>query len=432
MKKQEVGNKMKTPDWLKTIQLNSWEAELLISALVLYTLFQVPGYINEFQLTSFERDSLFHGFFRILKRAVELLSLGYITHILVRGIWVANIGLSYVFPNGVNKERLSFKGKFAKEIDKHGSIVKDVLRLEELSSMVYGISFLLFGLLLGFGTLFLPFIALSQSLGTLVEQKSSYAVFAGFGIIIYLVIFLILFIDFVTNGLFRRIDWTAKIYYPVALLFRVLTLSFLYRRALLVLVSNVKGWKSYMIPIVLFIVTFSFTLIKKEISLGERKRYLQNNHAAAIVPSNYESKRNSGEFFIASIQDDLISESVLKVFFSDLSILSKLHSRNINVGTKWSSLNSSESAKLLNEWINFSIDSSNFIQPEWFVSQHPKELYYGFSTFVDIKELERGHHSLKVTFDTTQMDRTQKKLIRESEYENLTLSNIQFFYSIEE
>lgn len=429
MKEQPLQEDQQTPGWLKTIQLNSWEAELLISALVLYALFQIPERIEAFALGKFERDSMFHTFFRIMERAVELLSIGYITHILVRGIWVANVGLSYVFPDGINRKRLAFKGKFDKELEKQESIVKGVLRLEELSSMIYGISFLLFGCLLGFGTMFLPFIALSESVGTLVAEKNSYAVVVGFGILIYLILFLILFIDFVTNGLFRRIDWTAKIYYPVALVCRVLTLSFLYRRALLVLVSNVKGWKSYLIPIILFIVTFSFMELKSEISESGRERYLNANHNASLVPANYENKRRPNDFFVASIQSDLIDDNVLRVFLNDLSVFKRLHSRNMNVGTKWSNLDSKESNRLLNDWINYSIDSVNQFQPQWFVSQHPDDLGFGFSTFLDIQDLERGFHTFKVSFDTTNMDKFQRRLLRESEYTNLTLSNIQFFYN---
>ena len=429
MKEENPNEESQTPGWLKTIQLNSWEAELLISALVLYALFQVPDYIREFQYTNFERDSLFHRFFTILKRAVQLLSIGYVTHILVRGYWVANVGLSYVFPKGIDKKRLAFKGKFSKELEHQGSIIKGVLRLEELSSMIYGISFLLFGCLLGFGTLFLPFLILSQSVATLVAEQSSVAVVAGFGVLIYFILFLILFIDFVTNGLFRRIDWTAKIYYPVALICRVLTLSFLYRRALLVLVSNVKGWKAYLIPVVLFVVSYSFLEINGEISENKRERYLYDNHVGSVVPSNYESKRRPNEYYVASIQSDLISESVLRLFLNDLSIFDRLHSRDVNISVRWPNLDSKESGEILNDWLSFSIDSTDYFTPDWFITQHPTDLGYGFATFIDIDNLDRGLHSLKVSLDTTGMDSFQKRLITNGEYRNLTLSNIQFFYN---
>ena len=107
-----------TPGWLKTIQLNSWEAELLISALVLYALFQVPEFLEKTSLQTFDRDSRMHGLFGLLEKAIQLLSCGYILHILVRGIWVASVGLSYVYPKGIDSESLKFKGNFKKELTK--------------------------------------------------------------------------------------------------------------------------------------------------------------------------------------------------------------------------------------------------------------------------------------------------------------------------
>ncbi|MEM6642457.1 MAG: hypothetical protein AAF616_05730 [Bacteroidota bacterium] len=429
MKKQQKSDENQTPAWLQTIQLNSWEAELLISALVLYALFQVPENIQQFALRSFERDSLFHGFFRLIRRAVELLSFGYIIHILVRGLWVANVGLSYVFPKGINKERLKFKGKFGKEIDGQASIVKGVLKLEELSSTVYGISFLLFGCLFGFAFFILPFIALSEWMVDLITEKSGLALIAVLLIFLYLVFLIILLIDFVTNGLFRRIEWTAKIYYPIAVVFRILTLSFLYRRALLILVSNAKGWKSYVIPVVLLLVTFGFIMGKGEQRDAKRKRYLLASEEFKKVAENYEDQRQKGDYLMASIQSDVISESVLSLFLTDLSLFNTLHMWDSDSLEKWEVLGSKESSKALNRWLKIHIDSSNSYEPEWYLSQHPKELLFGFSTFLDLEELERGPHVITIAFDTVNMEPYRKRQLASSDFSGTLVSRIPFFYN---
>jgi len=247
-KKTNKPHNKKTPGWLKTIQLNSWEAELLISALVLYALFQIPDYLNETTLKYFERGSRVHNLSNMMERAIRLLSAGYIIHILIRRVWVASVGLSHVFPNGVNQEKLNFKGNFRKELDKNGSLVKMVLRLEELSSIIYGISFLFFGTLVGFTALIFSFIFLIELLTPALNTNSYFASVFFFFILFYFLLCIIVFIDFLTNGYFRRKNWSADWFYFVARFFRVVTLSFLYRRSLLVLISNTKGWKSYLIP----------------------------------------------------------------------------------------------------------------------------------------------------------------------------------------
>ena len=269
--KEEVKERdSSTPDWLKTIQLNSWEAELLVSALVLYALFQVPDYVEMFHQKNFDRGSQFHGFFRIFVLAIELLKFGYIFHILVRGLWVASVGLSYVFPKGIDKEVLKFKGRFDSEINHKKSLVNNVLRLEELSSLFYGISFLAFGVLLGVGTLLFTFVLLTDQMGTSIAEGTALAPLYFFAFIIYLLLIVLVLIDFLTNGLFRRIDWMAKWFYPVAIFFRIVTLSFLYRRSMLVLISNTKGWKSFLIPFIVLIVCGGFVFLMDEVRDNKR------------------------------------------------------------------------------------------------------------------------------------------------------------------
>ena len=292
---EEKPNKQseQTPGWLKTIQLNSWEAELLISALVLYALFQVPDYLDKIALQSFDRDSSLHGLFRRIETAVRLLSFGYILHILVRGIWVASVGLSYVFPKGIDQDSLKFKGNFRKELNKTGSLIKMVLRLEELSSIIYGISFIFFGTLVGFATLIFSFILFFELVTPAMNSNPFLAPVIGSFFLFFFLLCLIVFIDFLTNGYFRRKNWSADWFYYVALAFRVLTFSFLYRRSLLVLISNTKGWKSYLIPFIVLGISGGFVKLRSTVKGNSREAYYIGASYGDYNPANYESTRNS-------------------------------------------------------------------------------------------------------------------------------------------
>ncbi|MEM7298969.1 MAG: hypothetical protein AAF391_11970, partial [Bacteroidota bacterium] len=218
--KEQKINEEQTPKWLQTIQLNSWEAELLISALVLYALFQVPDVLDRMSLSNFSRGSRIHQFTGFVETAIKMLSVGYITHILVRGIWVASVGFSYVFPKGVIEEKLKFKGNFKKELTHNGSLVKMVLRLEELSSMIYGISFLFFGLFLGFGTVLFTMLAIAEAINPIVQENPAAGGAVGLVILFYVFLVIIVFVDFLTNGVFRRWRWSSDWFYYVALIFR--------------------------------------------------------------------------------------------------------------------------------------------------------------------------------------------------------------------
>ena len=419
-----------TPKWLKTIQLNSWEAELLISALVLYALFQVPDYIEKLSLQTFERGSFAISFSRMIKQAVDLLKIGYVLHIIVRGVWVSSVGLSYVFPKGIQHETLKFKGKFKKELSKSNSLIKSVLRLEELSSLIYGISFIGFGSLTGFATLLFVLVMLSQLFTNEYLVNSPYlSMLFGAFFFMFFVLAIVVFIDFLTSGFFRRKSWTVDWFYPVALIFRVMTLSFLYRRSILVLQSNTKGWKRYLVPFIILICTAGFIFITREQRSMNRKNYFIKTQEFAFQSANYESKRGEKEILINTIQSDIIRENVIQLYMSDISVFNGVYRRDIGSTDDWYKLSPAKTSNKINKWIDVKIDSIELGDLRWRITQHPVNHTYGFITYVNIDSLSRGDHLLQVKLDTVGMKTRTKAWIEESEYNYQYMANIPFYYT---
>lgn len=429
-KKNEV-NKEQTPQWLKTIQLNSWEAELLISALVLYALFQVPDYLRETSLQYFDRGSRMHNLFFLLIDAIKLLSFGYILHILVRGIWVASVGLSYVFPGGVDKEALNFKGNFKKELSSTGSLVKMVLRLEELSSIIYGVSFIFFGTLVGFGTLLFSFLGFIEWVTPAMSGSSYIAPIFGTVILFYFFLTVLVFVDFITNGILRKKNWSADWFYWVARFFRIVTLSFLYRRSLLVLISNTKGWKSYLIPFIVLGVTSGYMYLTDMHQDKVRDNYFTRMASGNYSSVNYENTRNPKDYLITTIQSDIIHDNTLKVFLKDLGSFDGLFmfegKTSLERG-RWDGLPSDSITQFFNKRLLVNIDSIQIKNLSWFKTQHPVTYQFGFTTFIDLESFDRGAHFLKIGIDTTGMRQLAKDIVEKENYSLQTISNIYFVY----
>lgn len=418
-----------TPKWLKTIQLNSWEAELLISALVLYALFQVPEYLDQYALREFTRDSRLPAFLKVLIKAVRLLSVGYILHILVRGIWVASIGLSYVYPGGINTDRLNFKGKFKKELTFSKSLINAVLRLEKLSSVIYGISFVFFGTVLGFGVFLFSFIYAFEFIQPMMETNAYLGQTVGLLILLYAFLSLLVFIDFLTNGLFRRKNWAAEWFYYVAIFFRIITLSFLYRRSLLVLISNTKGWKSHLVPIIILAVIIGFNELTRSSSATRFETYLSESTQPTFKSMSYENLRKKDDLLVATLQSDIIDQKVLRVFLDDLKIFGRIYMLENKGKNEWDGLTSNESSLLLNKWLSIKVDATEIVDIDWFINQHPIESEFGFNTIIDIQGLERGTHNLSISFDTTQMKPFTAESFQNDVYRQLYISNMRFFYN---
>ena len=419
-----------TPKWLKTIQLNSWEAELLISALLLYALFQVPDFLYKFSLQHFVRGSQMHGLVSIVIMAIRILSAGYILHIIVRGIWVASVGLSYVFPKGVNSSELKFKGKFRKELELNGSLVKMVLKLEELSSIIYGISFIFFGTLIGFGSFLFSFVFFFEWVAPHLKNSWVVATLVGVFMLFYVFLTLIVFIDFLTNGLLRRKNWSADWFYYIAKAFRFVTLSFLYRRSLLVLISNTKGWKKYLIPIIIVAVVGGSIWLKNENKSRVNAMYFNGSAVGNYTTANYETTRHETDFLAATIQSDIVSDNVLRVFLNDLSVFGSIFKleNSTKSKAKWDALPSDSVSRYLNEKLITSIDGKSAEKLRWSKSQHAVNYSFGFTTFIDIDTLERGEHFLKIQVDTVGMKSHLKSRVEKEDYSLETISNIYFFY----
>ena len=420
----------KTPQWLKTIQLNSWEAELLISALVLYALFQIPDYLNDVALQNFERGSKFHDLFFWLERAIQLLSFGYILHILVRGIWVVSVGLSYVYPKRVDEKALKFKGHFNKELTKSGSLVKMVLmRLEELSSIIYGISFIFFGTLVGFATLIFSFLFVLEFLLPYMNENPYFAVPVVFLMLFYVLLCILVFIDFLTNGLFRRKNWSSDWFYYVAFFFRIVTLSFLYRRSLLVLISNTKGWKSYLIPFIVPGVTAGFVFLNGRINSHKVENYYKRSANAECNSANYENMRNQRDQLSVAIQSDIIQQNTLKLFLKDLGSFGGIYVLEGELKkTRWDDLSSDSISLFFNKRLTVKIDSIRVPNPTWFRTQHPKNYQFGFTSFIDLAQLEREPHFLKIGIDNVGMRPQQKNIVEKKNFSLQTIGDIFFIY----
>ncbi|WP_436517963.1 hypothetical protein [Ekhidna sp. To15] len=423
-------NKKNTPKWLKTIQLNSWEAELLISALVLYALFQIPDVLNDFSHKFFQRGSDFIRVFNVLKSGITFLQFGYILHISVRGIWVASVGFSYVFPNGINNANLKFKGKFKKELEKNPSLVKNVLKLEELSSMIYGLSFTIFGTFIGLSTLLFFFMFVMNytspySPNSITENPT----FFGFFSIFYVLCIVIVFIDFITSGLFRRKEWAVDWFYPIAWFFRIITLSFLYRRSMLVLLSNLKGWRARLVSLIIAAIVGGYLFLLDEIGDSKIESYLNKTNEGEFIMGNYESLRSKGDYLISSIQSDIVTDTYLKVFLKDISVFDNMKESPFkNDEIKWDQQKSDSSSFYLNKWLELKIDSNAVQNLRWVNAQHPIERSFGFYTYIDISSLPRGYHRLTITPDTLNLSKKERRDLKNSKYDGRVLTNISFQY----
>lgn len=132
-----------TPKWLKRLQENSWEPEILISGLSLAFIFAFPAALYNFAAYAIQEVGLHFlaGFLVLiyLSGVVNVFKIFFIVHLAMRFAWVGAVGASYAFPKGVNTDELF---KAAKDYT-YSSINKHILKLERLCSMAFGFPLML-------------------------------------------------------------------------------------------------------------------------------------------------------------------------------------------------------------------------------------------------------------------------------------------------
>ncbi|MEM7572822.1 MAG: hypothetical protein AAF433_07975 [Bacteroidota bacterium] len=247
--------------WLDSIQQDSWQLELLVSGFAIFLLIgaiePVGSYEVDLMVLSTESDYslLLANLYYPGRIALYLLIICLIGHVLLRGLWIAAIGLRYV-SGDIDYEQLGYKPKFKAFLHRRiGPFDGYIGRLERACSVAFGVSFLVIFALISLAS-YIFCTAVLQILIRLVAQMDSWgdASLNGddiFGLLVVL-IGLIYLIDFASLGWFKRKNWSRRWYYPIYRLMGWLTLARVYRPLYHNLIDNRFGRRlGIMLPIVL-------------------------------------------------------------------------------------------------------------------------------------------------------------------------------------
>lgn len=119
MDKQATPSPMK-PEWLSKLEEESWQAELIISGLAIYGTLQMPDVVEwlmDWSLAGI--DTRFHlllyMFFIYLGIGAYILILLFVSHFILRAVWIGFVGLNSVYPKGVSDDTDSFSADFIRK-----------------------------------------------------------------------------------------------------------------------------------------------------------------------------------------------------------------------------------------------------------------------------------------------------------------------------
>ncbi|MEM9836254.1 MAG: hypothetical protein AAF828_07115 [Bacteroidota bacterium] len=235
MKDTQDRNRLKA--WLDSIQQDSWQLELLISGFVIFLLLGIWGPIVDFEykielLISADKWYFFIqiGYY-ILRTAYQALLVCLIIHIVLRGLWIAAVGLRYV-SGEIDYDELRYQPKYRQWLEQRvGSFDDYIERLEKYCSILFSLAFLIIFCFMSLVTYF-TLVALLQVLLSIFRygyQERVIDTGDNFLGIFSIIIGILYLIDFATLGFFKRNKWTARPYYYLYRLMGWITLARFYR-----------------------------------------------------------------------------------------------------------------------------------------------------------------------------------------------------------
>lgn len=133
-----------TPEWLKKLEDESWQAELIISGLAIYGTFQLPDLVEwlmDWSLASLSPDYflLLYLFFTYLGFGAYMLIFIFLAHFVLRTIWIGLVGLNSVFPLGVNEQSENYSRHFIRQFRAdHSGEQSRIRQLDDVCSILFG------------------------------------------------------------------------------------------------------------------------------------------------------------------------------------------------------------------------------------------------------------------------------------------------------
>lgn len=309
----------------ETLNSRNWELELLISGAVFFSLFQLPGLIQQY----LENAIVQNGSVIVIVSWLYAKTLSFVLifnlggHFLLRGYWVGLLGLASVFPQEIVWEKLPYPPMF---IDfykvKIRPLTATAQNVDDICRMIFGFTFLLLLIMLG-SILLYGIVGVLVFLVNLIMPEANITLVA---IILFCIVFApIMFVGTMQSILLRKPHLDSprlrRLLFPVLNILLVLTPVQLSNSIMFTLRTNVA--KGKILSVLTIFLAFIMLAPLVEL-LGGYSRHIffaKKDSPQSMEAAFYENFRQTEGntidrtlFRYPSIQADVITDPYVRLF----------------------------------------------------------------------------------------------------------------------
>lgn len=305
---------MQKPGWMQVLEAESWQAELIISGIAIFGSLQLPNLYNRligwmvFNVTE-EISILTYLIALYLVMAVSVLILAFIVHFILRALWIALIGLSSVYPEGIRsvENQVVSKRLIGNIKEELGNLDAFNEALDRTCSSLLALTFSLVFATTGFTVFLSVLIALLMGM--------SY-VFPGLELQNYLFLFFLAVpILAILNSIanlpgFRNHPWVVRFHYPLARTIGLILFNVGYRPYMLiqyVFITNINLKQFYLRFAFVFTVVMILGMV---IFIRSDALFLLTNVFVTDKPRTYQTRATS--FEVSNPEGELILRPILQ------------------------------------------------------------------------------------------------------------------------
>ncbi len=443
-------------EWLKKLERESWQLELLVSAFTIFLLIMGDQAFEDFLRDLRYQYNLSDGvltfgfiFLGLLKVSLQALTYCLIAHLMLRGFWIGAIGLRSVQSN-IDFNVLKYNDFFTDRLKKKViSLDQLVFKLDEICSVIFAFAFLVISMLLSFGMFFLTFGAAAIILNTIGEitpesVDNLVGITAAITFIMLFLTGIIYMIDYFTLGFFKKLKWLRKVYYPVYRFYSIITLAVLSRSIYYYMISKFTKKRIrvlYGFAAALFVGTLLFRF--------DQHQYFPEADNQFLMSANfYDDERPEDDYVeIASIKSQYVIQPFFQLFIRydplDNSVVLehcpdfepikddglnwrmevRMDDENfIITGKNYSEEDFDQSISCLSSIYEIAVNDSVYNELSYYFYEHPSKEQRGLLTTIATNDFRHGENVLRLR----KVRKFEEGDSTRNEYENL--ARIPFWY----